>query len=108
MDTLYQAVKKRFKGDAYAEQTLARAEEKPEAEDRQEALKGVLAEKMADDPAFAASLRRLVEEAQAADTRHVIASGERAVAIGGDVSGSTIITGDRNVVGGSRGQGRKR
>ena len=39
----------------------------------------------------------------------VTASGERAVAVGGDVSGSTIITGDGNVVGDhSRSQVQKR
>jgi len=96
---LYQAVKKKFKGDAYAEQTLARVEEKPELEGRQAALKEVLTEKLEEDADFAETVRRLVEEAKAADTRNVIAFGERSVAVGGDVSGSTIITGDGNVVG---------
>lgn len=49
---LVQAVINKFKGDPYAEQTLARAQEKPEAEGRQSALKEVLAEKMASDPDF--------------------------------------------------------
>jgi hypothetical protein len=97
--TLYQAIKGKFKGDAYAEQTLARAEERPEAKGRQATLQEVLAEKMEEDADFAEMVRRLVEEAKAADTRHVIVFGERSVAVGGDVSGSTIITGDGNVVG---------
>lgn len=96
---LYQAIKEKFKGDAYAEQTLVRAEEKPETEGRQIALQEVLAEKMESDPDFAEMVRRLIEEAKAADTRNVIAFGERSVAVGGDVTGSTIITGDGNVVG---------
>jgi hypothetical protein len=96
---LYQAVKAKFKGDAYAEQTLARVEEKPEAEGRKAAFQEVLTEKLGEDADFAEMVRRLVEEAKAADTRHVIAFGERSVAVGGDVSGSTIITGDGNVVG---------
>jgi hypothetical protein len=96
---LYQAVKSKFKGDAYAEQTLTRIEEKPEATGRQAAFQEVLVEKLEEDPDFAEVVRRLVEEAKAADTRKVIAFGERSVAVGGDVSGSTIITGDGNVVG---------
>ena len=96
---LYQAVKKKLKGDPYAEQTLARAEEKPASEGRQAALKDVLTEKMEEDADFAATVRQLVEEAKAADTRNVIAWGERSVAVGRDVTGSTIITGDGNVVG---------
>ncbi|MEJ2557846.1 MAG: hypothetical protein P8186_16785 [Anaerolineae bacterium] len=96
---LYQMVKAKFKGDAYAEQTLARVEEKPEAKGRQGTLQEVLAEKMEEDADFAETVHRLVEEAKAADTRNVIAFGERSVAVGGDVSGSTIITGDGNVVG---------
>lgn len=97
---LYQVVKRKFKGDAYAEQALVRAEEKPESGERQSALKAVLVEKMEDDPDFAETVRRLVEEAKVIDTGSVIAL-ERSVAIRGDVKGSTIITGDSNVVGDS-------
>ena len=99
---LYQVIKKKFKDDAYAEQTLARTEEKPEPEGRQIALKTVLAEKMEEDTDFAETVWRLVEEAKAADTGNVIVY-KRGVAVKGDVTGSTIITGDGNVVGsGSR------
>ena len=48
---------------------------------RQAALQEVLAEKMGEDPDFAEVVRRLVEEARAADTRNVIAFGERSVAV---------------------------
>ena len=96
---LHQAIKAKFKGDAYAEQTLARLEEKPKAKGRQAALREVLAEKLEEDPNFAQVVRRLLKEAKAADTRNVIAFGERSVAVGGDVSGSTIITGDGNIIG---------
>jgi len=61
---LYQAIKKRLRGDAYAEQTLTRAEEKPESEGRQAALKEVLAEKMEENTDFAETVRRLVEESK--------------------------------------------
>jgi hypothetical protein len=61
---LCQAVINKLKGDSYAEQTLVRAQEMPEAEGRQSALKEVLAEKIEDDPDFAAKVRKLVEEMQ--------------------------------------------
>ena len=62
--TLYQAVKKKFKGDTYAKKTLNRAEEKPKSEGRQAALREVLAEKMEEDADFAETVRRLVEESE--------------------------------------------
>jgi hypothetical protein len=97
---LHQAIKKKFEGDAYAKQTLARVEERPESEGRKVTLQEVLSEKLEEDTDFAEVVRHLVEEAKVADTHKVIAFGERSVAIGGDVSGSTtIITGDGNVVG---------
>jgi hypothetical protein len=61
---LAQAAARKFKGDSYAEQTLAKAREKPESKERENALKGVLAEMMEEDPAFAEELGRLVEKAQ--------------------------------------------
>ena len=42
---LLQTVTGKFRGDSYAEQTLARAREAPESDDRQAALKGILAER---------------------------------------------------------------
>jgi len=57
-----QAVANKFKGDSYAEQTLARAKEMPESEDRQMALKGILAEKMKDDSGFAEEAKKLFDE----------------------------------------------
>ena len=93
-------VKQKLKGDAYAEQTLERAVEKPESEGRRAALQEVLTEKMEEDYAFADNLRQLIQDAKQADTNHVLALGKRSVAVGGDVKASTIITGDSNDVGG--------
>lgn len=59
---LLQAVSDRFKGDTYAEQTLARAREMPESEDRQAALKGILIEKMKEDPGFAEEFKKLFDD----------------------------------------------
>ena len=42
VDELSKITKRRFKGDPYAEQTLARVKEMPESESRQSALKAVL------------------------------------------------------------------
>ena len=61
---LAHAVANKFKGDSYAEQTLERAREKPESKERENALKGLLAEKMEEDPNFAEELSRLVDRAQ--------------------------------------------
>ncbi len=61
---LAQSVANKFKGDSYAEQTLSRAKEKPESKERENALKGVLAEKMEEDLAFKEELSRLVDKAR--------------------------------------------
>lgn len=39
---LCKTIETKFKGDSYAEETLARAKDKPESEERQAALKGGL------------------------------------------------------------------
>jgi len=59
---LLRAVSGKFKGDPNAEQTLARAKEMPESEDRQSALKGILVEKMKEDPGFAEDVKKLLDE----------------------------------------------
>jgi hypothetical protein len=66
---LCQTVADKFKGNSLAEQTLAYAKEKPESEDRQGALKFVLADKMKEDPGFAEKVKKLVDEAQKGQTK---------------------------------------
>jgi len=66
---LCKAVVDKFKGDSYAEQTLARAKEKPESEERQNALKGVLKEKLEEDADFAKKVQRLVDDVKKESTR---------------------------------------
>jgi hypothetical protein len=61
---LYQAVKAKFHGDAYQQAVLQGAEERPESQARLSALEGLLAETLEQDPEFAATLIRLVEETQ--------------------------------------------
>lgn len=60
------------------------------------ALELQLEKVVAGDAALAAELEALLEEARASG---VVAAGDRSVAIGGDVSGSTITTGDNNTIG---------
>lgn len=62
MVDLCQVVVGKLKGDDYAEKTLARAKELPESEERQLALKGILAEKMKEDPKFAEEVKKLFDE----------------------------------------------
>lgn len=68
----------------------------PDDADARAALRHQLKKLLAEDPTLAAEVACLWSEAQSAGMT-VVAGGERSVAIGGSVSGSTIITGDRNV-----------
>ena len=97
-NSLFEAIKKKFKGNSYAEQALARLEEKPESKDRQASVKDVLIEQMGKDDVFAAEVTRLVEVAQKADKNGVIAWGAGSVAVGGNAQGNIIITGDNSQV----------
>jgi len=70
---LQRAIKSKFKGDTYAEQTLTWAEEKPQLKDRQGALPEVLTETMEGDQDFAETIRRLVQEGKRIWGSHIIA-----------------------------------
>jgi len=96
---LYQAIKNKFKSDSDAEQTMALVEAKPDSKARMSALEEILTDKMKEDSDFAATVNRLVEEAKEADSHRVLVFGQRNIAVGGNVSGSTFITGDSNQVG---------
>lgn len=61
------------------------------------ALELQLEKLLAHDAALAGDVARLWDEAK---TAGVVAAGERSIAVGGDVSASTIVTGDQNTVGG--------
>lgn len=91
---IYQTVREHFTSDKYAGLTLLRLEESPENAERQVALESVLREQMESDEAFALQLMKLVNEAKEVDSRGIIASGERSVAIGGSVNNTNINTGD--------------
>ena len=67
----------------------------PEDEDARAALRLQLRKLLAEDETLAREVQRMLDTPA---VRQVIASGDRSVAIGGDVSKSVIITGDRNTV----------
>lgn len=91
---IYDFLKEKFVSDEYAGLTLLRLEEAPENEGRQAALETVIKEKMEIDHDFAEQLIALIKEAKRSDTNNIIASGERSVAISGDVNSSNINTGN--------------
>jgi hypothetical protein len=69
----------------------------PDDEDALAALRLQLKKLLAEDQALAQELPRLLSQTRPAG-QTVIASGSRSVAIGGNVSGSVIVTGDRNKI----------
>ena len=68
----------------------------PDNQALRDALREEIARALQEDGALREEVARLWGEAEAAGVT-VTASGDRSVAIGGDVSGSVIITGDRNI-----------
>lgn len=80
-----------------AQEAVKDAAAAPQDEDAQAALRLQLRKILADDQVLAAEVARLWEEAKAAGVT-VTALGDRSVAVGGGVSGSVIVTGDRNRV----------
>ena len=69
----------------------------PEDEELRVALRVQLRKLLTEDQSLAEEVSHLLEQGKAAGNV-VTASGERSVAIGGHVKGSTIVTGDRNKV----------
>ncbi len=94
---LWDKLRPKVEAKPAAQEAVTDAAAEPQNEDAQVALRQQLKKILAEDEALAAEVARLWEEAKAAGVT-VIASGDRSVAIGGDVSGSVIITGDRNQV----------
>jgi hypothetical protein len=79
------------------EQVAQTAAALPDNQALREALREEIARALQEDSALREEIARLWGEAEAAGVT-VTASGDRSVAVGGDVSGSVIITGDRNRV----------
>ena len=71
--------------------------ESPTDEELQTALRVQLRKLLTEDKSLAEEVSHLLEQGKASGNI-VTTSGERSVAIGGNVKGSTIITGDQNTV----------
>ena len=69
----------------------------PDDQDAQASFRKQLRKLLEADPALAEEVQRWLEQGKAAGVI-VSASGDRSLAIGGNVSGSTIVTGDENEV----------
>ena len=67
----------------------------PDDDDALASLRLQLRKLLEQDQGLAEDLARIWQDAQAANVVQVTASGERSVAVGGDVTGSTIVTGDQ-------------
>ena len=80
------------------EQVAQTAAALPDNQALREALREEIARALQEDGALWEEIARLWGEAEAAGVT-VTASGDRSVAVGGDVSGSVIITGDHDKVG---------
>jgi hypothetical protein len=79
---IFQAIKDRFAGDAFAEQALDRVGEDTESAPRQRTLEDVLAERLEKDPDFARVLEGLIGELSPADRASVVAINTGIVAAG--------------------------
>jgi hypothetical protein len=69
----------------------------PDDQDAQAAFRQQLKKLLTEDQSLAEEVSSWLEQGKAAGI-NVSATGERSVAIGGDVKGSTIVTGDQNKV----------
>lgn len=87
---LLRAVSGKFKGDPNAEQTLARAKEMPESEERIDMLSGILAEKMKEDPGFAEDVKRLLDEMKSDARQTVTIFDQRGQNIGSQTNIGTV------------------
>ncbi|WP_287157641.1 hypothetical protein [Chloroflexus sp.] len=92
---VWQKLQPKIAGKAAAQEAAEDVAKTPNDSDAQATFRQQLKKLLADDPALAAELTSLLGEIRQAGV-NVIASGKGSVAIGGNVSGSTIITGDRN------------
>jgi len=94
---LWEKLRPKVEAKPAALEAVQDAAERPDDEDALAALRLQLKKLLAEDQPLAQELARLLQQAQAGG-RTVTASGNRSVAIGGNVTGSVIVTGDNNKV----------
>jgi hypothetical protein len=98
---LFKALKEKLRPGSYAGNQLEGVEEKPDSDTRRQALTDALAEELEADPAFAAEVEGLVNEAEAAGGVQVTAT-DAGVVAGGDVHQSgTYVAGRDMTIGGA-------
>jgi hypothetical protein len=95
--TLWEKLRPKVEAKPAALEAAQDAATHPDDEDTLAALRLQLKKLLAEDESLAQEMTRLLEQARAAG-KNVTASGSRSVAIGGNVSGSVIVTGDNNNV----------
>jgi hypothetical protein len=92
-EKLWQRLRPGVESKPAAKEAVEDVAKNPKNEDALGALRNQLTKLLEEDEALRADLTKIWDEAKAANV--VTASGERSVAVGGDVSGSSIITGDQ-------------
>ena len=95
--SLWSKLKSKVEAKPDALEAAQEIAQSPEDQDAQAALRRHLRKLLTEDQSLAEEVSRWLEQGKAAGIT-VTASGERSVAIGGDVKGSTIVTGDGNIV----------
>jgi hypothetical protein len=95
--SLWSKLKPKVEAKAAALEAAQGVVQMPDDEDARAALRWQLKMMLTSDPSLAEEVSHWLEQGKAAGNI-VTASGDRSVAIGGDVKGGTIITGDRNRV----------
>ena len=93
--SLWSKLKPKVEAKPAALEAVQDAAQAPGDEDLQAALRVQLKKLLTEDHSFAEEVSRWLEQGKAAGI-NVSATGERSVAIGGNVKGSTIVTGDQN------------
>jgi hypothetical protein len=92
---LWEKLKPRIGERPEAQKAAEAVAAKPEDAAALEALRGELGTLLDEDPKLRSDLAGIWQQAQTANVVQVTAAGDRSVAVGGDVTGSTIITGDQ-------------
>jgi hypothetical protein len=82
---IYETIRSRFSGDAFADQALQRVGDDPDSVPRRKTLEAVLTERLGEDAEFAATLQGLIEELASAGGTSIVAI-ESGVVAGGNVT----------------------
>ena len=95
--SLWTKLKPKVEAKPAALEAAQDAAQSPEDQDAQAAFRQQLKKLLIEDQSLAEEVSRWLDTGRAAGI-NVSATGERSVAIGGDINSSTIVTGDQNKV----------